>query len=133
DSYNANPGSMAAAIDTLLLADGERWLVLGDMAELGDDARALHADVGARARARGVDRLLAVGPFGTATVEAFGANGEHFPDKPALIAALKARLHAGVTCLVKGSRSAGMEEVVEALGSHAASMQQHQGRAFDAA
>jgi UDP-N-acetylmuramoyl-tripeptide--D-alanyl-D-alanine ligase len=119
DSYNANPGSMAAAIDTLLLADGERWLVLGDMAELGADAQALHAGIGQRARERGVERLFAVGPLGAATVEAFGAGGEHFDDKPALIAALQAQLHAGVTCLVKGSRSAGMEQVVVALGGNA--------------
>lgn len=115
DSYNANPGSMAAAIDTLQLAEGERWLVLGDMAELGDDARALHAGIGERARQHGVDRLFAVGPLGAATVEAFGAAGEHFMDKPALIAALRAQLHPGVTCLVKGSRSAGMEQVVAAI------------------
>jgi UDP-N-acetylmuramoyl-tripeptide--D-alanyl-D-alanine ligase len=110
---------MAAAIDTLLLAGGERWLVLGDMAELGADARALHADIGARARERGVDRLFAVGPLGVATVEAFGADGAHFDDKATLIAALQAQLHAGVTCLVKGSRSAGMEQVVAALGGNA--------------
>ncbi len=115
DSYNANPSSMMAAIDTLLLGAGERWLVLGDMAELGAQARALHAGVGERARERGVDRLFAVGPLGVATVEAFGVGGEHFDDKPALIAALQAQLHAGVTCLVKGSRSAGMEQVVAAI------------------
>jgi UDP-N-acetylmuramoyl-tripeptide--D-alanyl-D-alanine ligase len=119
DSYNANPSSMTAAIDTLLLADGERWLVLGDMAELGADAQALHAGIGERARERGVNRLFAVGPLGAATVEAFGAGGEHFHDKPALIAALQSQLHAGVTCLVKGSRSAGMEQVVVALGGGA--------------
>ncbi|HEY0198856.1 MAG TPA: UDP-N-acetylmuramoyl-tripeptide--D-alanyl-D-alanine ligase [Rhodanobacter sp.] len=133
DSYNANPGSMAAAIDTLLLAGGERWLVLGDMAELGADARALHAGVGARARECGIERLFAVGPLGEATVEAFGSRGEHFADKPALIAALKAQLHAGVTCLIKGSRSAGMEEVANALGSRPGNAHSHEGRAFDAA
>ena len=115
DSYNANPGSMAAAIDTLLLAAGERWLVLGDMAELGPDARALHAGVGERARQRGIDRLFAVGPLGMATVEAFGAGGEHFDAKLVLIAALLSQLHPGVTCLVKGSRSAGMEQVAAAI------------------
>ena len=115
DSYNANPGSMAAAIDTLALAQGERWLVLGDMGELGPDARALHAGVGAKARERGIERLLAVGPFSAAAVEAFGTGGAHFADKASLIAALKAGLHGGVTCLVKGSHSAGMEEVVKAL------------------
>ena len=115
DSYNANPGSMAAAIDTLALAGGERWLVLGDMAELGTDARALHAGIGARARERGIERLFAVGPLGAATVAAFGAGAQHFGDQPALIAALRAQLHAGVTCLVKGSRSAAMERVAAAL------------------
>ena len=133
DSYNANPSSMAAAIDTLLLADGERWLVLGDMAELGPEARALHAGIGERARERGVERLFAVGPLGVATVEAFGAQGEHFNDKPALIAALQAQLHAGVTCLVKGSRSAGMEQVVAALGGHPGHADKNKGGVTDAA
>lgn len=119
DSYNANPSSMAAAIDTLALAGGERWLVLGDMAELGPDARGLHAGVGAQARARGIDRLYAVGALGAATAEAFGAQGRHFTDQPALLAALQADLHDGVTCLVKGSHSAGMERVVAALRRHA--------------
>ncbi len=116
DSYNANPSSMAAAIDTLALASGERWLVLGDMAELGADARALHAGVGTQAREHGIEHLFAVGTLSAAAVEAFGANGEHFADKPSLIAALRSRLHAGVTCLVKGSHSAGMEQVVAELG-----------------
>ncbi|WP_266168390.1 UDP-N-acetylmuramoyl-tripeptide--D-alanyl-D-alanine ligase [Dyella subtropica] len=115
DSYNANPGSVSAAIDTLALADGERWLVLGDMAELGANARTLHASVGERARQRGIDRLFAVGPLGVATVEAFGTQGEHYADKAALIDSLKKQMHGGVTCLIKGSRSAGMEQVVAAL------------------
>jgi len=116
DTYNANPSSMAAAIDTLMLAQGERWLVLGDMAELGIDARALHAGIGTRARQSRVDRLFAVGPLGQATVEAFGPGGRHFDDQASLVAALQADLHAGVVCLVKGSRSAAMEQVVKALG-----------------
>ncbi|GLQ99841.1 UDP-N-acetylmuramoyl-tripeptide--D-alanyl-D-alanine ligase [Dyella mobilis] len=115
DSYNANPSSVHAAIDTLALADGERWLVLGDMAELGADARALHAGVGRHARERGIQKLFAVGPLNAAAVEAFGAEGKHFADKAALIEALRTQLHAGVTCLVKGSHSSGMEHVVAAL------------------
>ncbi len=133
DSYNANPSSMTAAIDTLLLAGGERWLVLGDMAELGAQARALHAGIGERARERGVERLFAVGPLGAATVEAFGAGGEHFDDKAALITALRGQLHAGVTCLVKGSRSAGMEQVVAALGGHPDPADKNKRGASDAA
>jgi UDP-N-acetylmuramoyl-tripeptide--D-alanyl-D-alanine ligase len=115
DSYNANPSSMRAAIDTLALATGERWLVLGDMAELGADARVLHAGVGRHAREQGIDRLFAIGPLNAAAVDAFGSGGTHFADKAALIDALRAELHVGVTCLVKGSHSAGMEHVVAAL------------------
>lgn len=115
DSYNANPGSVGAAIDTLALADGERWLVLGDMAELGENAVALHAGIGERAHQRGIDRLFAVGPLSAAAVKAFGERGEHFADKAALAAALKQHLHSGVACLVKGSRSSGMDQVVAAL------------------
>lgn len=115
DSYNANPGSVGAAIDTLALAEGERWLVLGDMAELGDNAAALHAGIGERARKHGINRLFAVGPLSASAVKAFGEHGEHFADKAALSAALKQQLHGGVTCLVKGSRSAGMDQVVAAL------------------
>lgn len=115
DSYNANPGSVGAAIDTLALADGERWLVLGDMAELGENAAALHAGIGEQARQRGIDRLFAVGPLSAAAVKAFGERGEHFADKAALAATLKQYMHSGVTCLVKGSRSSGMDQVVAAL------------------
>jgi UDP-N-acetylmuramoyl-tripeptide--D-alanyl-D-alanine ligase len=115
DSYNANPGSMAAAIDTLLLAPGEHWLVLGDMAELGAEACALHAALGRQARERGIERLFATGPLGVETVRAFGAGGEHYVDQQSLLAALRPQLHAGVTCLIQGSRAAGMERVVEAL------------------
>ncbi len=124
DSYNANPGSVAAAIDTLLLAPGEHWLVLGDMAELGPDARELHAGLGALARQRGVERLFTVGPLACAATERFGAGARHFEDRDALVAALAADVHAGVTCLVKGSRSSAMDRVVAALtqkgGHHAA-------------
>ena len=115
DSYNANPGSVGAAIDTLALATGERWLVLGDMAELGSQARTLHEGIGARAKAAGIERLFAVGPLSAAAAKTFGAGSEHHADKAALAASLVRQLHAGVTCLVKGSRSAGMEQVVSAL------------------
>ena len=128
DSYNANPGSVGAAIDTLALAQGERWLVLGDMAELGPDARAMHAGIGERASKQGIDRLFAVGPLSAAAVETFGAHGAHFTDKQALAKALNEALHSGVTVLVKGSRSAGMEQVVAALRND-----KHAGGASDAA
>ncbi|HET7300710.1 MAG TPA: UDP-N-acetylmuramoyl-tripeptide--D-alanyl-D-alanine ligase [Oleiagrimonas sp.] len=115
DSYNANPGSVAAAIDTLLLAPGEHWLVLGDMAELGPDARQLHADLGTLARERGVERLFTIGPMACAAAESFGAQAQHFEDQAALSNALRTAVHEGVTCLVKGSRASAMDRVVDAL------------------
>ncbi len=115
DSYNANPGSVCAAIDTLAEFAGERLLVLGDMAELGAGAAQMHRDVGAYAREKGIDRLLAVGPWSLHTVAGFGANGTHFSDKAALIKTLVAALGTDATVLIKGSRSAGMEEVVQAI------------------
>jgi len=115
DSYNANPGSAAAAIATLALENGEAWLVLGDMKELGPEAARLHTDIGALAKARGIARLYSVGPLAQAASAAFGAGARHFSDQSALIEALRAELHAGVCCLVKGSRSSAMERVVAAL------------------
>ncbi|HET7611044.1 MAG TPA: UDP-N-acetylmuramoyl-tripeptide--D-alanyl-D-alanine ligase [Rhodanobacteraceae bacterium] len=115
DSYNANPGSALAAVATLALQPGERWLVLGDMAELGAGAGDLHAEVGAAARGQGIARLYAVGALAARAAEAFGAGGFVHPDQPALIAALRGDLHAGVSVLVKGSHSSRMERVVSAL------------------
>lgn len=115
DSYNANPGSLAAAIDTLALERGQRWLVLGDMAELGPQGSALHARCGALARARGLERLYTLGKLSRAASEAFGAGARHFEDIDALVDALRADWRADTTVLVKGSRSARMERVVAAL------------------
>lgn len=117
DSYNANPGSAAAAIDTLMLAPGEHWLVLGDMAELGPQAKQLHADLGAFARERGVERLFTLGPLAHAAAAAFGDAACHFDNHEAMASALHAALHADVTCLVKGSRSSAMDRVVNALAA----------------
>ena len=117
DSYNANPGSLSAAIETLGLEATPRWLVLGDMAELGAEGISLHARCGALARARGIERLYAIGPLSAATVEAFGSNARHFTRMEDLIAAVLQDWEPRVTALVKGSRSAGMERVVSALAA----------------
>ena len=115
DSYNANPGSALAAVATLALQPGERWLVLGDMAELGAGAGDQHARVGAAAREQGIARVYAVGALAARAAEAFGEGGSVHPNQPALIAALRGDLHAGVSALVKGSHSSHMEKVVAAL------------------
>ena len=115
DSYNANPGSVRAAIDTLAQEAGERWLVLGNMAELGDGAEALHGEVGAHARASGIERLVTVGTLSAAASASFGARAEHHATHEDAIASLVARLARGATVLVKGSRSSAMERIVHAL------------------
>jgi len=115
DSYNANPGSTAAAIAALIDEPGEAWLVLGDMRELGAGAAQLHAEVGALARASGVERLYSVGALAAEAATAFGQGARHFADQPELISALRADVRAGVSILVKGSRGSAMERIVEAL------------------
>lgn len=115
DTYNANPASLAAALDSLRQHSGERWLVLGDMAELGDQAQTAHAEAGRAAAAAGVTRLYAVGQLSRGAVTAFGEGARHCVDQDELIHMLQAELVPGITVLVKGSRSAHMERVVERL------------------
>lgn len=115
DSYNANPGSVRAAIDTLADLGGERWLVLGDMAELGNDSAALHHGIGSYARERGIERLCAVGPRSIDTCKGYGSGAEHFANQAEMIAALRADLRSGITVLIKGSRSSAMDRVASGL------------------
>jgi UDP-N-acetylmuramoyl-tripeptide--D-alanyl-D-alanine ligase len=114
DTYNANPASMCAAVDILSGFAGRRVLVLGDMGELGRWAEQGHRQVGAYAAGK-VDALYAVGPMMAHAVAAFGAGGRHFSDQASLIEALRGEPAENTTVLVKGSRSAAMENVVAAL------------------
>ena len=113
DSYNANPDSVRAAIDVLAALPSPRWLVLGDMGEVGDQGPAFHAEVGAHARACGIDHLWAAGAACADTVRAYGP-ARHFADAQAVIAALGER-PAARSVLVKGSRFMKMDLVVQAL------------------
>ncbi|MGH8501826.1 MAG: UDP-N-acetylmuramoyl-tripeptide--D-alanyl-D-alanine ligase [Gammaproteobacteria bacterium] len=119
DSYNANPGSFAAALEVLVAAPGTHWLVLGDMAELGANGEALHRMVGELARDSHIARLFALGKLSRAAVSAFGTGGQWFETHAALITAVRgeigADVGANINILVKGSRSMRMEQVVEAL------------------
>ena len=117
DSYNANPDSVAAAIAVLQQAPGDHWLVLGDLAELGGDAPALHSEIGRAARAAGVSHFYTLGRLSRHAAEAFGEGAEAFEKIEHLVAALRERAAAGDTLLIKGSRSAGMERVVKLLMS----------------
>ncbi len=120
DSYNANPNSVRAGIDALQSRGGRRWLIFGDMLELGPDARQLHFDMGAYARAAGVERLLAVGALSQRAVEAFGEGGQWFASLNELIDAAQASIEPGITILIKGSRGNRLERAVAALSAGAA-------------
>jgi UDP-N-acetylmuramoyl-tripeptide--D-alanyl-D-alanine ligase len=117
DSYNANPDSVAAAIAVLATAPGGRVLVLGDLAELGAGAAALHAALGEQARAAGIGQLYTVGTLSAAASQAFGPHARHFGAQAELIQALRGAVRPDDVVLVKGSRSARMEKVVEALAA----------------
>ncbi|MEO8224997.1 MAG: UDP-N-acetylmuramoyl-tripeptide--D-alanyl-D-alanine ligase [Gammaproteobacteria bacterium] len=119
DSYNANPGSVAAAIRFLAGLAGQRWFVLGDMAELGPTEVALHREVGALAAHSGIDRFFGVGPLSRHAVEAFGSRGHWAADVATLAETLRPGLSPEVQLLVKGSRSAGLERLVKALNAEA--------------
>ncbi len=109
DSYNANPDSVRAAIDAMASLPGPRWLVLGDMGEVGEQGPQFHAEVGAYARERGVEALWSTGPL----CKELGF-GRHFESAAALCAQLNEAPPAA-TVLVKGSRFMKMEQVVQAL------------------
>ena len=127
DSYNANPGSLAAAIDTLAESSrgGEGWLVLGDMRELGADAAYMHAEMGRRAKAAGIRRLYALGPLSAEAANAFGEGASQYDNHETLIGALnselaqtdplKADMRRNVRVLVKGSRGSAMDKIVKAV------------------
>jgi len=111
DSYNANPDSVRAAIDVLAGLQGRKVLVLGDMAEVGNQGPAMHVEVGVYAHERGIDCLLAHGPAAAGSAQAFGASGQAFDQIEDLVSYLVGLTPAHI--LVKGSRSARMERVVQ--------------------
>ncbi len=120
DTYNANPASLHAGLAALLEYPGPHWLVLGDMAELGAEAEALHARVGQQARVQGVQRVFTLGALSQAASQAFGSGGEHYNALPPLLTALQQALlqsEAVPQILVKGSRSMRMERVIKALSA----------------
>lgn len=115
DSYNANPGSVRAAIDVLARYDDGQILVLGDMGELGDEAEALHREVGRYAAECGLKTLFTLGPLSVWTAQEFGTGAHHYDTHDALISALKETVGKTSKVLIKGSRSAGMDLVVRGL------------------
>ena len=121
DSYNANPSSMKAAIDVLSKRAGRKVLVMGDMAELGELAQSMHQEVGAYAQQQGIDALFGLGALSLFATQAFAGQAQHFDQLEDLLAALQAYMQAGDVILIKGSRSARMERVTQALQQQSAS------------
>ncbi|WP_301583650.1 UDP-N-acetylmuramoyl-tripeptide--D-alanyl-D-alanine ligase [Halomonas alkaliantarctica] len=114
DTYNANPGAVKAALDALVNFPTPRWCALGAMGELGCESHALHAEIGRYAASLGIDTLLTYGEAARSASEAFG-RGLHFDDHETLVRHVINTLPPNTTLLVKGSRSAGMENVIAAL------------------
>lgn len=115
DSYNANPGSVRAAIDVLAGQAGRRLLILGEMLELGADSATMHAEMGSRAAERSIDGFVGVGTALQPAAEAFGSSGRWVSDRTELREDLKPLLDDHDAILVKGSRGAAMEGVVSDL------------------
>jgi len=117
DTYNANPASVAAALDAQKdLAGGSRRLAaLGDMLELGTSAAQLHRQVGEAAQGAGVTGVYALGDCSEHVAKGMGAGGAAFKDLRALVDALKVELEDGDWLLVKESRGMRMERVIDGL------------------
>lgn len=115
DSYNANPSSVRVGLEVLRDMPGRRWLVLGDMAELGEVAAQSHRELGELARTMGVERLYTYGSLAALAAESFGSGAESYQDAQALTRALESAVQPDVCLLVKGSRVNRLERIVEAL------------------
>lgn len=115
DTYNANPGSMSAALKVLAQYSGERIFIMGDMVELGPQTEEYHRSMGVLAKELGIQHLFAYGPLSRAAAKAFGASGHAFDSQTELSDAVKKLLQADTVVLIKGSRKTKMENVVNQL------------------
>jgi UDP-N-acetylmuramoyl-tripeptide--D-alanyl-D-alanine ligase len=125
DSYNASPASVKAAIDVLALWQEKAWLVLGDMAELGDDSAAIHAEMGEYAQQAGIANFVATGSACRYAVEAFMQNQQiknahWFEQQSELLNYINENKQPNQVFLIKGSRSSGMDQIVLALSLNSA-------------
>lgn len=123
DSYNASPASVKAAIDVLSLWQGNTWLVLGDMAELGDDSESIHREMGEYAQQKGIAHFVATGNDCRHAIAAFNQaagsdatnTAQWFKQQDSLLNYINTNKQPGQIFLVKGSRSAAMDNIVAAL------------------
>ncbi|MEX2352790.1 MAG: UDP-N-acetylmuramoyl-tripeptide--D-alanyl-D-alanine ligase, partial [Gammaproteobacteria bacterium] len=115
DTYNANPVSLKAGLQVLSRYPGRKWLILGDMGELGLQAEAFHRQAGEMARTCGIERVYALGDQSRLVAEGFGEGARHFDSPQALLESVKPELARDVTILVKGSRSMAMDGIVDSM------------------
>jgi UDP-N-acetylmuramoyl-tripeptide--D-alanyl-D-alanine ligase len=115
DTYNANPGSLRAALAAVDSNQQAVWLVLGAFGELGADSAGIHTDMGSMIKDMRVARLFATGSLAAHTVSTFGECGEYYENQSDLIARLQQAITGNEIILVKGSRAQKMERVVAAL------------------
>ena len=115
DSYNANPDSLEAGIKVLCSLRGEAWLALGDMGELGNETEALHRKAAQTAKNQGVEKLFGLGEMSCIASDEFGDSGYCFEHIDEMAESIRGQIHQGVNLLVKGSRSAGMDKLVDYL------------------
>jgi UDP-N-acetylmuramoyl-tripeptide--D-alanyl-D-alanine ligase len=113
DTYNANLSSVKAAIDSLSCFEGKRVVVLGELSEVGDKLSEHYQAIAQYAKARGIEFFYTCGDQTGIVVETFGEGGVFFEDQKALVDYLKPKISEDMSILVKGSRSAKMEKVVE--------------------
>jgi UDP-N-acetylmuramoyl-tripeptide--D-alanyl-D-alanine ligase len=125
DSYNANPGSVEAGVKVLCALKGEPWLALGDMGELGSNAELLHKQVAEIAKKQGVKKLFGVGPMSCVASAIFGDNGYCFEKVEYSATLIQSLIHQDVNLLIKGSRSAGMDQLVKALMASDTIIEEH--------
>ena len=118
DTYNANPASMKAAIDVLAAQPGNRIMVMGDMGELGDDASAMHAEIGMYAKQSGISNFYALGELSHQAAASYGEGAQQFDTPEAVFEALNGQLDHDTVVLVKGSRFMRMERVVNLITTH---------------
>jgi UDP-N-acetylmuramoyl-tripeptide--D-alanyl-D-alanine ligase len=118
DSYNANADSMLAALETFheLPSRDRKIAILGDMAELGQQSEAAHAEIGKRVAELGIDLLIAVGKYAAITAKAV-RNAEKFPDVESACKAVPKLIRSGDLVLLKASRAMRLERIGEALRS----------------
>lgn len=115
DSYNANPDSVKAAMTCLGDIPGTRIFVLGDMGELGENAQSCHEEVGHYARKMAIDKLFTIGELSKHACASFGDGGKHYVSIDDCVKSIQSHYPEQATIVVKGSRIAGMERVVQQL------------------